>query len=138
METSTIPALGTDVAVVLEGLGSLVPDGVARRKRSRVDGGLYDGDLALRTARRALEEQRRDERLRRARALSRQRREWDSNPRRVAPHTLSKRADSAALASLRGSVRDLPGGAIVGDRPGSQVARSQHAPGDPAAPERFR
>ena len=28
------------------------------------------------------------------------RREWDSNPRRVAPHTLSKRADSAALASL--------------------------------------
>ena len=30
------------------------------------------------------------------------RREWDSNPRRVAPHTLSKRADSAALASLPG------------------------------------
>ncbi len=29
-----------------------------------------------------------------------ERREWDSNPRRVAPHTLSKRADSAALASL--------------------------------------
>ena len=29
------------------------------------------------------------------------RREWDSNPRWVAPHTLSKRADSAALASLR-------------------------------------
>ena len=28
------------------------------------------------------------------------RREWDSNPRRLAPHTLSKRADSAALASL--------------------------------------
>jgi hypothetical protein len=28
------------------------------------------------------------------------RREWDSNPRWVAPHTLSKRADSAALASL--------------------------------------
>ncbi|MCU1362093.1 MAG: hypothetical protein JWN99_3382, partial [Ilumatobacteraceae bacterium] len=25
---------------------------------------------------------------------------WDSNPRRVAPHTLSKRADSAALAPL--------------------------------------
>ena len=30
------------------------------------------------------------------------RREWDSNPRWVAPHTLSKRADSAALASLPG------------------------------------
>ena len=30
------------------------------------------------------------------------RREWDSNPRWVAPHTLSKRADSAALASLLG------------------------------------
>ena len=29
------------------------------------------------------------------------RREWDSNPRWVAPHTLSKRADSAALASLQ-------------------------------------
>ncbi len=28
------------------------------------------------------------------------RREWDSNPRKVALHTLSKRADSAALASL--------------------------------------
>jgi hypothetical protein len=28
------------------------------------------------------------------------RREWDSNPRWVAPHTLSKRADSAALAPL--------------------------------------
>ena len=28
------------------------------------------------------------------------RRGWDSNPRWVAPHTLSKRADSAALASL--------------------------------------
>ena len=31
---------------------------------------------------------------------TKQRREWDSNPRWVAPHTLSKRADSAALASL--------------------------------------
>ena len=41
---------------------------------------------------------------RRRRALSVRRgawrREWDSNPRWVAPHTLSKRADSAALASL--------------------------------------
>ena len=52
------------------------------------------------------------------------RREWDSNPRWVAPHTLSKRADSAALASL-------PGGAML-------VARSQHVSGDPAALERFR
>ncbi len=33
------------------------------------------------------------------------RRGWDSNPRRVAPHTLSKRADSAALAPLQGSTR---------------------------------
>ncbi len=32
-----------------------------------------------------------------------ERREWDSNPRRLAPHTLSKRADSAALASLPGN-----------------------------------
>ena len=31
------------------------------------------------------------------------RREWDSNPRKVALHTLSKRADSAALASLQGN-----------------------------------
>ena len=31
------------------------------------------------------------------------RRRWDSNPRRVAPHTLSKRADSAALAPLPGA-----------------------------------
>jgi hypothetical protein len=53
-----------------------------------------------------------------------ERREWDSNPRRVAPHTLSKRADSAALASL-------PGGMML-------VARSQHVSGDPAALERFR
>jgi hypothetical protein len=56
--------------------------------------------------------------------LSKWRREWDSNPRRVAPHTLSKRADSAALASL-------PGEAML-------VARSQHVSGDPAALERFR
>jgi len=52
------------------------------------------------------------------------RREWDSNPRRVAPHTLSKRADSAALASL-------PGDEML-------VARSQHVSGDPAALGRFR
>src|SRR6185436_3580251 len=32
-----------------------------------------------------------------------ERREWDSNPRWVAPHTLSRRADSSALASLRGA-----------------------------------
>ena len=32
-----------------------------------------------------------------------ERREWDSNPRWVAPHTLSKRADSAALAPLPGA-----------------------------------
>ena len=32
-----------------------------------------------------------------------ERREWDSNPRWVAPHTLSKRADSAALAPLLGT-----------------------------------
>jgi hypothetical protein len=31
---------------------------------------------------------------------TRWRREWDSNPRKVALHTLSKRADSAALAPL--------------------------------------
>ncbi len=31
------------------------------------------------------------------------RRGWDSNPRRLAPHTLSKRADSAALAPLLGN-----------------------------------
>src|SRR5438105_11820440 len=68
------------------------------------------------------------------------RREWDSNPRRVAPHTLSKRADSAALASL-------PRSAMVGDAglPAcsaaawkSEVARSLHVSGDPAALERFR
>ena len=29
------------------------------------------------------------------------RRVWDLNPRRLAPHTLSKRAHSAALATLR-------------------------------------
>jgi hypothetical protein len=38
-------------------------------------------------------------------SLGSKRREWDSNPRRVAPHTLSKRADSAALASLPGKRR---------------------------------
>jgi hypothetical protein len=53
--------------------------------------------------------------------LLRWRREWDSNPRKVAPHTLSRRADSSALASLP-----------------SKAARSQLAPGDPAAPKRFR
>ena len=42
------------------------------------------------------------------------RREWDSNPRWVAPHTLSKRADSAALASLLG----VPG---VGPRTGQAI-----------------
>src|SRR5579871_2760355 len=36
------------------------------------------------------------------------RREWDSNPRWVAPHTLSKRADSAALASLQGLLAPGP------------------------------
>ena len=39
---------------------------------------------------------------RRRSAVPSQRRGWDSNPRRVAPHTLSKRADSAALAPLPG------------------------------------
>src|SRR5882762_9490131 len=34
-----------------------------------------------------------------------ERRGWDSNPRWVAPHTLSKRADSAALAPLRGAAQ---------------------------------
>ncbi len=29
-----------------------------------------------------------------------ERRRWDSNPRWVAPHTLSRRADSSALALL--------------------------------------
>ena len=38
-----------------------------------------------------------------------ERREWDSNPRWVAPHTLSKRADSAALAPLQ-EPRMLQGG----------------------------
>jgi hypothetical protein len=33
------------------------------------------------------------------------RRGWDSNPRWVAPHTLSKRADSAALAPLPGAAQ---------------------------------
>ena len=42
---------------------------------------------------------------RRRSAVPSQRRGWDSNPRRVAPHTLSKRADSAALAPLPGSAR---------------------------------
>ena len=39
----------------------------------------------------------------------RERREWDSNPRWVAPHTLSKRADSAALASLPDVTGQPPG-----------------------------
>ena len=55
-----------------------------------------------------------------------QRREWDSNPRWVAPHTLSKRADSAALASLRGhrsagAERVGRGGGAVGPGVGQAI-----------------
>jgi hypothetical protein len=35
------------------------------------------------------------------------RRGWDSNPRRIAPHTISNRAESAALAPLRGQAREI-------------------------------
>ena len=54
-----------------------------------------------------------------------QRREWDSNPRWVAPHTLSKRADSAALAPLLGyppKVAPRTDEAIVSADPLSHVA----------------
>ena len=50
------------------------------------------------------------------------RREWDSNPRWVAPHTLSKRADSAALASLRDAVPGRPP-----RRPGAVAPRTRQA-----------
>jgi hypothetical protein len=66
--------------------------------------------------------------------LATARREWDSNPRRVAPHTLSKRADSAALASLP-EEDDARRRAAA---PETEVARSLHISGDPAALERFR
>jgi 3-oxoacyl-[acyl-carrier-protein] synthase III len=97
MSASVVPALGTDVTVLLEGVGSFVPerrvsnqqildrvrpvrpdgrplepewmerhtgilerrldyDFEARCKRSRSEGGLYDGDLALRASRAALED----------------------------------------------------------------------------------
>src|ERR1700690_1661254 len=97
MSAPTISALGADVAVLLAGTGSFVPEhrvsnrqildrvrparpdgrllepewieqhvGIVERrldfdfdthrKRSRAEGGLYDGDLALRAARAALED----------------------------------------------------------------------------------
>jgi hypothetical protein len=64
-----------------------------------------------------------------------ERREWDSNPRKVAPHTLSRRADSSALASLQGL---LPKREMLPAVRATKAARSQHVPGDPAAPKRFR
>jgi hypothetical protein len=71
--------------------------------------------------------------------LASARREWDSNPRRVAPHTLSKRADSAALASLpeEGDARRRQFAGVM-SAPETEVARSLHVSGDPAALERFR
>ena len=53
-----------------------------------------------------------------ARAAAREstllRREWDSNPRWVAPHTLSRRADSSALASLPAWRAEASGGLLEG------------------------
>src|SRR5205085_3266427 len=71
-----------------------------------------------------------------------ERREWDSNPRRVAPHTLSKRADSAALASLPedGDARRRPFAdsfaARVDDRSGPLAARTRRPGGTRALPLR--
>ena len=63
------------------------------------------------------------------------RREWDSNPRRVAPHTLSKRADSAALASLP-EEGDARRPARAGDRSGPLAARIRRPGGTRALPLR--
>ena len=47
------------------------------------------------------------------------RREWDLNPRGVAPHTLSRRADSAALAPLPSANQGIVTGAVRSAAPRS-------------------
>ena len=56
-----------------------------------------------------------------------ERRRWDLNPRLVAQHTISSRADSAALALLRACspVRLTAAGVLVGRQPGHARRRPE-------------